>query len=161
MTNLTGDDIIGFQSTHPVRDATGFSARKRQPATISIHAPREGCDDTLTNAINAINISIHAPREGCDSLTAMSLSESTVISIHAPREGCDKPWPLAIRSRKISIHAPREGCDHLTDTIAQTRIVISIHAPREGCDWADEMAQRDMVIFQSTHPVRDATTCRK
>ena len=35
---------------------------------------------------------------------------------------------------------------------------ISIHAPREGCDAAFFQQFSYMAIFQSTHPVRDATT---
>ena len=37
-----------------------------------------------------IEISIHAPREGCDEPRALIFSV-TAISIHAPREGCDSP----------------------------------------------------------------------
>ena len=33
---------------------------------VSIHAPREGCDQRGRTIINAVDVSIHAPREGCD-----------------------------------------------------------------------------------------------
>ena len=36
--------------------------------------------------------------------------------------------------------------------------VISIHAPREGCDRGDSQIVRWIIIFQSTHPVRGATS---
>ena len=35
-----------------------------------------------------ISISIHAPREGCDALHELEKGREP-ISIHAPREGCD------------------------------------------------------------------------
>ena len=35
---------------------------------ISIHAPREGCDDHLNGGARVGRISIHAPREGCDAV---------------------------------------------------------------------------------------------
>ena len=35
-----------------------------------------------------LDISIHAPREGCDEFD-MSNFGFDIISIHAPREGCD------------------------------------------------------------------------
>ena len=35
-----------------------------------------------------MSISIHAPREGCD-LTGENMAVQVAISIHAPREGCD------------------------------------------------------------------------
>ena len=34
---------------------------------ISIHAPNEGCDVTLSGIVISVAISIHAPNEGCDS----------------------------------------------------------------------------------------------
>ena len=39
--------------------------------------------------MQAIRISIHAPREGCDNLIFICLFVLISISIHAPREGCD------------------------------------------------------------------------
>ena len=60
---------------------------------------------------NANGISIHAPREGGDQSQGASPQERT-ISIHAPREGGDAfdfDWGLPIED--ISIHAPREGGD--------------------------------------------------
>ena len=41
---VTTDKIAAFQSTHPVRGATAVFAADRFDAVISIHAPREGCD---------------------------------------------------------------------------------------------------------------------
>ena len=56
-----------FQSTHPVRGATGGGWLKVPHDQISIHAPREGCDHRAANILRRpIDISIHAPREGCD-----------------------------------------------------------------------------------------------
>ena len=36
--------------------------------------------------------------------------------------------------------------------------LISIHAPREGCDSRARKKMRDPLRFQSTHPVRGATS---
>ena len=55
-----------FQSTLPVRGATGPAPSKRVPGKISIHAPREGSDVELVHGLVALGISIHAPREGSD-----------------------------------------------------------------------------------------------
>ena len=79
-----------FQSTHPVRGATGNLHRPKRDAGISIHAPREGCDDVRVFVrAGAVVISIHAPREGCDSHSRSIIQSALHISIHAPREGCD------------------------------------------------------------------------
>ena len=37
-------------------------------------------------------------------------------------------------------------------------MTISIHAPREGCDPPRPIHWRVALIFQSTHPVRGATS---
>ena len=56
-------------------------------------------------------ISIHAPREGCDEESQGDAAHETDISIHAPREGCDALGDITLAVDDISIHAPREGCD--------------------------------------------------
>ena len=45
MSTLSWSVIVVFQSTHPVRGATFNNLMtKNNVLTISIHAPREGCD---------------------------------------------------------------------------------------------------------------------
>ena len=39
-----------------------------------------------------MSVSIHAPREGCDDLISSDLDHQHGVSIHAPREGCDLRW---------------------------------------------------------------------
>ena len=144
-----------FQSTHPVRGATCLAVILKLPLRISIHAPREGCDDGVAAYLLVLPISIHAPREGCDLYHAASrttaLFQSTHpvrgatregseavhfvgISIHAPREGCDpKPSPRTTSTARFqSTHPVRGATQHPQDLRRPT--VISIHAPREGCD---------------------------
>ena len=75
--------------------------------TISIHAPREGCDPHIDDVDDAIVISIHAPREGCDTKKADAKKDSAAISIHAPREGCDganEPCAMVLYSAFQSTH---------------------------------------------------------
>ena len=55
-----------FQSTHPARGATSQPLMLFLYGAISIHAPRERCDDEVVAVLSAISISIHAPRERCD-----------------------------------------------------------------------------------------------
>ena len=55
-----------FQSTHPLRGATGYAAGGRTEMMISIHAPLAGCDRAPAVVPNAAEISIHAPLAGCD-----------------------------------------------------------------------------------------------
>ena len=58
--------------------------------TISIHAPRAGCDTGLRKTAGESKISIHAPRAGCDPVNPIRHNFHLPISIHAPRAGCDE-----------------------------------------------------------------------
>ena len=74
-----------FQSTHPVRGATDKVCHNGGGNTISIHAPREGCDAmrALDKKINQL-ISIHAPREGCDHPTSDNPATQTHFNPRTP-----------------------------------------------------------------------------
>ncbi len=55
-----------FQSTPPVKAATRIEEGICQEPSISIHAAREGGDETLHKQLPRHAISIHAAREGGD-----------------------------------------------------------------------------------------------
>ena len=57
---------------------------------------------------------------------------------------------------QISIHASRMGCDTISPCAPSRRRRISIHASRMGCD-SNQQTMQFADIFQSTHPVWDAT----
>ena len=102
------------------------------------------------------DISIHAPREGSDLWVAQAIND-VVISIHAPREGSDRPLVSGVdRAMIISIHAPREGSDLVAGHRAPHN-GISIHAPREGSDKAGRPTGHGRAEFLSTLPARGAT----
>ena len=62
--------------------------------------------------VRACEVSIHAPREGCDEIAVLPSKSSRLVSIHAPREGCDvSEANICSVVTIVSIHAPREGCD--------------------------------------------------
>ena len=82
-----------FQSTHPVRgcDAQWSFGRRLQVLFQSTH-PVRGATDKVCHNGGGNTISIHAPREGCDAMRALDKKKiNQLISIHAPREGCDHP----------------------------------------------------------------------
>ena len=151
-------------------------------ATISIHAPRAGCDHgapgllpsgSLFQSTHPVRgatrsgsgclrcrsrISIHAPRAGCDAAREGDLM--SILSYFNPRTPCGvRPASPRPRPRRppISIHAPRSGCDYGA-FVALALAGISIHAPRAGCDEHLRRYARIERQFQSTHPVRGATT---
>ena len=67
-------------------------------------------------------------------------------------------WCHLHRVGRISIHAPLTGCDEsiLSEGCANQ---ISIHAPLTGCDKSANKTGTRLWLFQSTHPLRDATVC--
>ena len=84
-----------FQSTPPARGATPVRVKCPAADAISIHAPREGGDDTRTGTTRpTVKISIHAPREGGDRACMARTGRPRKISIHAPREGGDSNGSL-------------------------------------------------------------------
>ena len=87
----------------------------------------------MSCAVSCETISIHAPRAGCDVKFPRKPRTAFAISIHAPRAGCDALIETAPNIDKISIHAPRAGCDSNRNKI-HGHSSISIHAPRAGCD---------------------------
>ncbi len=83
--------VMLFQSTLPMKGATGCPCRHAAGVKVSIHAPNEGSDAILI---------LHNPT-------------ARLVSIHAPNEGSDKCRPIIAAVIKVSIHAPNEGSDLL------------------------------------------------
>ena len=99
VSDATIFDIFGsgnskFQSTHRVSDATSSQRYQVYNPHISIHAPRERCDEVPATHrnVNTTLISIHAPRERCDMTLIAIFCKAFSISIHAPRERCDAAY---------------------------------------------------------------------
>ena len=69
-----------------------------------------------------------------------------------------QPCRFTRRNQKISIHAPLTGCDQAHEEAPKAIANISIHAPLTGCDCNASLIQSVNKRFQSTHPLRDATT---
>ena len=130
-----------------------------QYGAISIHAPRTGRDgDGVGVVVVDDDISIHAPRTGRDA-AARVRRHALVISIHAPRTGRDLRLAEGRDQRtEISIHAPRTGRDDSGHRPADAVRGISIHAPRTGRDLLSIGAWLGTDEFQSTRPVRGATS---
>ena len=122
-----------FQFTHPGRGATFLRRGLPVRSSVSIHAPREGCDSCVVPASGSVSgfnsrtpggVRLHR-RGACTALSSFNsrtpggvrlpkasyFETPNFVSIHAPREGCDTKQLLSHRLTIVSIHAPREGCD--------------------------------------------------
>ena len=79
---------------------------------ISIHTPREGSDERIEGAIDAVtDISIHTPREGSDVTLPMVFRMPETFQSTLPVRGVTMEHPIAPDTGWISIHTPREGSD--------------------------------------------------
>ena len=125
-----------FQSTHPVWDATDAMREELLKSFISIHASRMGCDMTMAEIMPYFNISIHASRMGCDYLR----------------------YPARLIPRHFNPRIPY-GMRLFVGGVDAKHDTISIHASRMGCDSNILDMSKLPALFQSTHPVWDAT-CR-
>ena len=129
--------------------------------SISIHAPREGCDLALPRFrfCSMFNLNPRTPR-GVRLSLVITLSgifpfqsthpargatpyglpdpEALRISIHAPREGCDMVPPCLLCLRVYFNPRTPRGVRLLFATLLEGHNAISIHAPREGCDEPQE-----------------------
>ncbi len=145
-----------FQSTHPARGATpGRQSARPELRYFNPRTPRGVRHQAIADKYTAMSISIHAPREGCDSRRHPQ-SGAIPISIHAPREGCDSESLQRAWSVVISIHAPREGCDLFHLSFGRSQLDFNPRTPR-GVRPVWSISHSCWSQFQSTHPARGAT----
>ena len=81
------------------------------------------------------------------------------VSIHTPRAGRDLFDLLRRSISVVSIHAPRAGRDPV-GMYSERVTMVSIHAPRAGRDCDGAPRRMTQTLFQSTRPVRGATSCQ-
>ena len=132
-------------------------ARLRKQVEISIHAPLAGCDHLL--AALPTHLSDFNPRTPCGVRPIWSSATSRACHFN-PRTPCGvRPVYLdfGLEDINISIHAPLAGCD-----VKHRRAVSVAHDfnPRTPCGVRPELVRRhiDVAKFQSTHPLRGATS---
>ena len=153
----TGQTNCRFQSTHPARDATNICSTGATAQPISIHASREGCDPTsYCQRQNQRHFNPRIPR-GMRLRFQYSDWKLKMISIHASREGCDVLDCLT--SSIVSYFNPRipRGMRPPTLFISLPKLVFqSTHPARDATLGSTQV--RQTAPFQSTHPARDATS---
>ena len=110
-----------FQFTHLGRGATGLQTQILKLRVVSIHAPREGCDNTELfcepcirsfNSRTSGGVRLLKPIPWC--------SASTFQFTHLGR-GATIEEACRMQSLSVSIHAPREGCDIVSAPLGTSR----------------------------------------
>ena len=122
-----------FQSTHPVWDAT--------------HGRVPFCQALAFQ-------STHPVWDATGEVEYVVVLE--LISIHASRMGCDQTAIHPIVKHGISIHASRMGCDGSVSRLMQSKWNFNPRIPY-GMRPVRITGNSDDAVFQSTHPVWDAT----
>ena len=132
--------VTKFQFTHPGRGATATSWRSQWATPVSIHAPREGCDELWREGrIIWIEFQFTHPGRG---------ATSSIISIVMSVIGFNSRTPGGVRLQPLSLSA--------------LYVCVSIHAPREGCDAISPLVRVFANSFNSRTPggVRLVVVCR-
>ena len=125
---------IQFQFTHPARGATRTVKESRKGRTVSIHAPRTGCDIINLNSSNHIIMRFNSrtphgvrpntdvihyqqlkfqfthPARGATAYQRVARRGTTRFNSRTPH-GVRPPPKYETSRRTVSIHAPRTGCD--------------------------------------------------
>ena len=162
MRGATGElvrEIMGrlFQSTHPMRGAT--VPLQGGACCQSYFNPRTPCGVRRINSTSTRHGWDFNPRTPCGVRLGQNLdkSEDDTISIHAPHAGCDLH---GLPNRQGRPHFnPRTPCGvrlHSRGKTAQFVTFQSTH-PMRGATTLQFNAALGMVAFQSTHPMRGAT----
>ena len=147
---------------------------------VSIHAPRAGRDLVRANLPEMCDtVSIHAPRAGRDSIGITTSDAEAVFQSTRPVRGATKVFfmPVTVcrfqstrpvRGATLSIvrlwrcwsFNPRAPCGARRVRLGGVRrqLAVSIHAPRAGRDGDTNNVPVSLPGFQSTRPVRGATS---
>ena len=124
--------------------------------------PRTPCGVRPSSCLvtgSSITISIHAPRVGCDGELVLVPQFLTGISIHAPRVGCDNSGSSTVpESTAFQSTHPVWGATPEVGPLPVVPLFQSTHPVWGATVGTPELAVYSL-IFQSTHPVWGATLC--
>ena len=144
-----------FQSTRPMRGATLWICQSSTLCVFQSTRPMRGAtyDSLLNNGGNLV--SIHAPHAGRDRRRRERRHRCGCFN---PRAPCGaRPFSrMASVSRSVSIHAPRAGRDRTTSANSSFNASFQSTRPVRGATSQPAELPAGQK-FQSTRPVRGAT----
>ncbi len=146
-----------FQSTRPVRGATGRQRVHYMLKRISIHAPRAGRDNPCRRCLGG-NRNFN-PRAPCGARRPIAPPWLWRCRDFNPRAPCGARLVIGhcrALAAKFQSTRPVRGATYATQDARRTA-PISIHAPRAGRDLFTGHSSTSASQFQSTRPVRGAT----
>ena len=105
---------ISFNPRAPGGARYGYGCNVPVVKSVSIHAPPEGRDDRIANALGrSVSVSIHAPPEGRDAADAGRIALDHTFQSTRPRRGAIHDGIDGAALFLVSIHAPPEGRDRI------------------------------------------------
>ena len=145
-----------FQSTHPLRGATGqISTKAARSANFN---PRTPCGVRLTAVPKTTVLDNFNPRTPCGVRPIEAGRDVSIISFQSthPLRGATLYIASVFPQLTISIHAPLAGCDRCGSQQGHGRDHFN---PRTPCGVRPVSTSSTVgaPIFQSTHPLRGAT----
>ena len=145
-----------FQFTHPGRGATSSASSSRPSARFQFTHPGRGATIWANDITHRITVSIHAPREGCDRDIYTIMGSGLRFNSRTPggvrQDGTYLPSDLT----DVSIHAPREGCDSCRNVLMTGSLSFNSRTPG-GVRLQNQLISSQVEKFQFTHPGRGAT----
>ena len=120
-----------FQFTHPVWGAT--------PVTSLV-------------VVFLSSVSIHAPRVGCDSLMKRLLMKIVLFQFTHPVWGATNYDTRRIKHTEVSIHAPRVGCDRIYCSASSADMGFQFTHPVWGATFLSISCERRLECFNSRTP---------
>ncbi len=158
-TKSKRDCPTGFQSTLPMRGATGQGGGNTITITFQSTLPMRGATKNSRSVLQICNISIHTPHAGSDRYCHMYQLIS-IISIHTPHAGSDvRPCHQSRLLRHFNPHSPC-GERPASFSLCQRLSYFNPHSPCGERQTIFSFVPSSFV-FQSTLPMRGATTFRQ
>ena len=146
-----------FQFTHPGRGATISFARLARCLGVSIHAPREGCDEVEIQFRKDVKaVSIHAPREGCDTLEGGQLIVEVTFQFTHPGRGATSAQRASRSTASYFNSRTPGGVRPFSEVELVNMLEFQFTHPGRGAT-ASLSNSRSFRTFQFTHPGRGAT----
>ena len=131
---ILDDQPSMFQFTHPGRGATGSGAGF-PPRELSFNSRTPGGvrRTTAKGRRARATVSIHAPREGCDTPSLIIVRQERGFNSRTPGGVRRSGGRLSTKATEFQFTHPGRGATD-TDDLRRRSFDVSIHAPREGCD---------------------------
>ena len=149
--------MSSFQSTRPIRGATTAETAKAGTTQFQSTRPIRGATSSIRAGDSGPGYFNPRAPYGARPHDRSNLIERSNISIHAPHTGRDPPFrSIVLYFGKISIHAPHTGRDHRFTRDAYTALLFQSTRPIRGATtYMKAVGTRELISIHAPHTGRD------